>query len=253
MNLLILMAGSSDSFQAAGYLYPKPLYEFSGKPLLQHVLENLNPLFSLCSSVIVAVRRAENAKHHTGAVVQLLFPSVKLLQVPDGTAGAACTALLAADLLAESEPLIIVNGDQILRTDLPGAIKSFQSNGLDGGILVFNDVHPKWSFVKTDPQGLVVEASEKRPISNLATAGFYYFAKAGSFVAAAQSMILKGASVDGLFYVCPAYNEMILTGKRIGVLKIDKRDYVSLTTLQLCEHYEAVLAAAPYHEKAQPR
>lgn len=253
MNLLILMAGSSDSFQEAGYLYPKPLYEISGKPLLQHVLENLAPLFPICNSVIVAVRQAENAKHHTGAVVQLLLPSAHLLEVPDGTAGAACTALLAADLLVESEPLVIANGDQILRTDLPAAIESFQSTGFDGGILVFNDVHPRWSFVKTDSDGFVVEAAEKRPISNLATTGFYYFSKAGSFIRATQSMILKGASVNGLFYVCPAYNEMILAGSRIGVRKIEKQNYISLATLRLCEHYEKVLSAAPDYEDTQTR
>jgi hypothetical protein len=83
----------------------------------------------------------------------------------------------------------------------------------------------------------VVEAAEKRPISRLATAGFYYFARGRSFVRAVQQMILKDAAVEGGFYVCPAYNELLLENARIGIHPIPRSDYFSLATPQGAQAY----------------
>ena len=84
--------------------------------------------------------------------------------------------------------------------------------------------------VKCDEQGFVIETAEKRPISKLATAGFYYFARGADFVAGATSMIKKDAQVNGLFYICPVYNEMILQQKKIGVHQVPKEAYRTLST-----------------------
>ena len=75
---------------------------------------------------------------------------------------------------------------------------------------------------------MVIEAAEKRPISNEATTGFYYFKRAGDFVEAACSMIEKKASVNEKYYICPSYNEMILKGKKVGIFHIDKDNYFNL-------------------------
>ena len=53
---------------------------------------------------------------------------------------------------------------------------------MDGGVIVFDSVHPRWSFVRVDKAGFVIETAEKRPISRLATAGFYYFRRGADFV-----------------------------------------------------------------------
>jgi hypothetical protein len=103
-------------------------------------------------------------------------------------------------------------------------------------------VHPRWSFVRCSEDGLVVETAEKRPISNLATAGCYYFARSRDFVIAAQSMIRNGASVNDAFYICPVYNELVLQNMKIGVHKIVREQYASLATPQNVESYQARLA-----------
>jgi dTDP-glucose pyrophosphorylase len=242
MNVLVLMAGGSSGFHEAGYPFPKSLIEVDGKPIVRHVIEHLAPLLDATNHLTVMVRRDENAKYYIGAVVNLLCPAASVLEVQGETSGAACTALLAVDLIDNQDPLVIINGDQLIRADLKEAIGDFQRRGLDGGIVVFDDIHPRWSFVKCGEDGLVIEAAEKRPISRNATAGFYYFKSGSDFVLAAQSMILKGASVGGLFYVCPAYNELILRNRRIGVHRIDKRQYVSLATPQNVQAFEREFA-----------
>lgn len=231
MNVVVLMSGSSQAFKDAGYLYPKNLVDIGGRPLVQRVLEHLKPLSALQARFICVLRHDENRRHHTGQVIRLLEPSAQLVEVTGNTSGAACSALLAVDMINNDDPLLIVNGDQLLlEVDLPSVVKDFQSRALDGGLIVFEDIHPRWSFVKCDAHGQVVETAEKRPISNLATAGFYYFSRGSDFVIAATEMIKKDAHVDGIFYICPTYNELILRQKNIGVHKVPRKCYRSLAS-----------------------
>ena len=71
----------------------------------------------------------------------------------------------------------------------------------------------------------MIEASEKNPISNNATAGFYWFRRGAQFVEAAKNLIRKGAHVNGNFYICPTYNELILKGQLVGVFTVDAKVY----------------------------
>lgn len=241
LNVLILMAGPGGNFEREGYAFPKNLFELSGKPLIEHVLQGLDSLQRFDPRLICAVKKEENDRFYTASVIQLVRPGALVYTVNGDTAGAACTALLGVEHINSDDPLIIVNGDQLLDVDLAQVVEGFEQRGLDGGILVFEGVHPRWSFVKCGPDGLVVEAAEKRPISNLATAGFYYFRKGCDFVAAAMDMIRKDAEVGGLFYVCPAFNELILRQKRIGVCLIDKSQYFPLTSPKEVKEYESAL------------
>lgn len=241
MNILLLMAGPSDAFREAGYAYPKNLIEINGLPLMQRVTDSLAPLHRQCNQVISLVQEEEDSRYHTGEVLHLLIPSAIVLHVQAPTKGAACTALLAIEHINNKEPLLIVNGDQIVVADLVEIVNNFKQRKLDGGIVVFDAVHPRWSYVKCNDEGFVVEAAEKRPISNLATAGLYYFAQGANFVSSVMNMIKKDAQVEGNFYVCPCYNEMILQQARIGISKIPRNCYFSLSHPQGVQAYEDYL------------
>jgi len=245
MNILLLQAGSSEKYREAGYAFPKNLVEIAGQPVIQRVIDNLQPLRQPAGRFICVLRQDEMLKHHTHMVVDLLCPGTPVCQVTGDTKGAACSALLAIGHINNDAPLIITNGDQVLLADLPAAIADFQTRRLDGGVIVFDDVHPRWSYVRCNAEGLVIEAAEKRPISRLATAGFYYFAHGRDFVRATMRMILKDAHVDGAFYVCPAYNELLLENARIGVHPIPRSAYFSLATPQGAQAYAAHLQKSP--------
>jgi len=246
MNVLVLMAGDSEAFREAGYAYPKNLVEVDGLPLLQRVVESLQSLRDDTNARFTfLVPTEENRHYHTADVLRLLIPDAIVLEAPGKTAGAACTALLAVGAINDGEPLLIANGDQIVRADLPAVVRDFRERHLDGGTVVFDAVHPRWSYVRCDPQtGLVVETAEKRPISRMATAGLYYFARGTDFVRATMDMIKKDAHVGGNFYICPVYNELILRQARIGVFAIDRHDYFSLANPRSVQDYEDHLKAA---------
>lgn len=244
MNILVPMAGDSKRFEEAGYSFPKNLVEIDGLPIVEHVIEHLRPLIDDGASLTCLIRDSEDKKFHTGDVVRLLVDGATVVRVPALDSGAACTALLAVEHLREDEPLLVVNGDQILSHDLAAVVNDFETRGLDGGAVVFHAVHPRWSYVKTGDDGLVVEAAEKRPISTKATAGCYWYRHAGDFVAAVMNMIRKDAHVDGRFYICPAFNEMILEQAKIGVFEIDRDEYHSLATPQGARQYEERIVAS---------
>ena len=126
---------------------------------------------------------------------------------------------------------------------LDAIVAGFERRGLDAGVVVFEGVHPRWSYVRVDDAGFVIEASEKRPISRLATAGAYWFARGADFVECAMAMITKDAHVGGLFYVCPTLNEMVLRNRLVGIHRIERTAYLSLHDPQALAGFEAHLAS----------
>jgi CTP:molybdopterin cytidylyltransferase MocA len=244
MRLVVLMAGDSGVFEVAGSSYPKNLVEIDGEPLVQRVIEALEPLIETADKSIFLVREEEDRRHHTGDVIRLLVPDAEVIGVPNLESGAACTALHAIGQIDRDEPVLVFNGDQVVDADLPAIVAGFERAELDGGVVTFDAVHPRWSYVRTGDDGLVLEAAEKRPISRLATAGTYWFRRGGDFIDGVMSMIRKDASVDGSFYICPVYNELILRGRRIGTHHIARDHYFSLASLHGVDTYEEHLARA---------
>lgn len=225
MKTLMLSAGGNGAFADPAYLYPKNLVEVGGQPLIRHAIDNLSSLASH-GRLVVVLRREEAQAFHTPRVISLIEPTAECVLVGE-TTGAASSALLAIEHADLEEPLLVCNGDQVINADLPAVVDGFANSDLDAGVITFDAVHPRWSYVRVQ-DGLVIEASEKRPISTSATAGFYWFRRAANFFSAAMSMINKGGSVDDVYYVCPTLNELVLDGKRIGTHAVDRTQYFSL-------------------------
>ena len=116
----------------------------------------------------------------------------------------------------------MANSDQFLEWDSNEFMYSMVADDVDGGIVSFEATHPKWSFAKLGEDGFVTEVAEKKPISNIATVGVYYWRKGSDYVKYAEQMIDKDIRTNGEFYVCPVYNEAIDDDKKIKVFSIDK-------------------------------
>jgi dTDP-glucose pyrophosphorylase len=214
MNIVIPMAGQGSRFQAAGYTFPKPLIDVNHKPMIQVVTDNL----ALDGKHIFLVLKDHYDKYSLKYLLPLIVQprAAEIVQVDQVTQGAACTVLLARDLIDNDDELVIANSDQWVDWDSRHFLNYMRTREADGGILTFLSTHPKWSFVKVDElSSRIVEVAEKRPISNVATVGVYYFRHGRDFVAAADRMIRNNERVNNEFYVAPTYNEMIADGKSI--------------------------------------
>lgn len=237
MNILILAAGQA-SFESADGDYPLCIAEIGGKPLIELLVMAASAAGA--PNLIFALRQHDIRRFHLDNVVELLAPGASVVHVPEQTKGAACTALLAAGSIDNQEELLIIAGNELLDVDFSTILEDFRGRKLDAGTVTFSSVHPRYSYVRLDADQLVVEAAEKNPISRLATAGFYWFARGADFVRAAQGMIRKGASVNDLFFICPALNELILEQARIGTFAIDASQYHPLKTELQWTQYGAV-------------
>jgi HAD superfamily hydrolase (TIGR01509 family) len=211
LNVLIPMAGAGSRFEKAGYTFPKPLIEVRNKPMIQVVVENLN----LDANYIYVVQKAHREKYNLDTLLNLLTPGCKIVETDGLTEGAACTALLAKEYIDNDNPLFFANSDQFVEWDSNEFMYKMQETDADGGIVTFTATHPKWSFAKTDKNGLVTEVAEKNPISDIATVGYYYWKYGSDFVKYAEQMIEKNIRVNNEFYVCPVFNQAIEDCKQI--------------------------------------
>ena len=205
------MAGEGRSFQDAGYSFPKPLIDIDGKTMIQMVVENIN----VAGNYIFICKKEHYEKYSMFELLNLMSSGCKIVQVSEKTEGAAKTLLLAKELINNDDELIIANSDQWLDWNPNHFLSFLRSKNADGGIVTFISTHPRWSFAKVDNDGLITEVAEKKPISNIATAGIYYFKHGKDFVWAAEQMIEKNIRFNNEFYYAPAFNEMIGKQKRI--------------------------------------
>jgi len=218
MNVLIPMAGAGSRFALAGYTFPKPLIEVNGKPMIQVVVDNLN----VDAHFIFIVQKEHYEKYNLKSVLNLIAPGCDIVQVDGLTEGAACTTLLAKELINNDEPLLMANSDQFVEWNSNECLYAFTADSIDGGIVTFESTHPKWSFAKLGNDGFVSEVAEKNPISNIATVGIYYWSHGSDYVKYAEQMISKNVRVNNEFYVCPVFNEAIGDGKKIRVKNIER-------------------------------
>ena len=237
LNILIPMGGDN-VFAGEEFQFPKPLIEIDGRPLIELVVDCFSSI-SGDKRYIFTVNAADCQKHHLDDVLRLISgESSVVIQLEKGTKGAACSALMAVDYIDSDDELLISNSDHVIEHALENIINEFKSRGCDAGVACFDSVHPKWSFVRLDDEGNVVEAAEKRPLSRNAIAGLYYFRKGRDFVQSAMRMIEKDANVNGSFYVAPAMNEMILAGQRIATYSIPNESYHNFYSPHKIKEYE---------------
>ena len=233
LNIVIPMAGLGSRFAKAGYRDPKPFIDALGVPMILRVTDNLTP-YQPYRFIFLARRE------HESYIRQHMSFATNIIYVDKVTEGAACTVLLAKDLINTDCPLVIANSDQLVEwndetktkqarefgprywresNNLQDMINNAMSDTLDAMIATFHANHPKWSYAKTKG-GLVTEVAEKKVISNNATVGVYYYKNGSEFVTAAELMMKKNIRVNNEFHVCPVFNEMIARGRKIGIYPV---------------------------------
>jgi HAD superfamily hydrolase (TIGR01509 family) len=218
MNVLIPCAGHGSRFADAGYTFPKLLIDVNGKPMIQVVVENLN----INANFIFIVRQEHYDTYNLKSLLNIIAPNCKIVTVNEVTEGACCTTLLAEKYIDNDNPLVIANSDQFMQWRSGEFYHSLNSDNIDGSIVCFENIHPKWSYVKTNEYGNVTEVAEKKVISNQATTGVYFYKKGSDYVKYSKQMIEKNIRTNNEFYVCPVFNEFIGDGKIIKTFTVDK-------------------------------
>lgn len=227
MLVLIPMAGAGTRFSKAGYVQPKPFIPVrDGKPMIQCVLENLN----FRGAHYIFIMQEDYLKNYgmkfrcfvDEVLLERKQQTYSIITVKGLTEGAAQTALAAKNLINTHESLLIANSDQIVKYSKPNFEILTKHTNADAAVWTFNAASPKWSYIKVDSEFNGTEVAEKKPISNIATCGIYWYARSMDFLKYAEQMIAKDIRVNNEYYIAPVYNELIQDGKTLIPFYVEK-------------------------------
>ena len=217
------MAGRGSRFAKEGFLAPKPLISVGGKPMIKWVLDNVDSPVVDATFIFLVLREHED-KYGISASLEACKPGrVRFVYVEAVTEGAACTALLARELVNDDTPLLIANSDQFVEWSCDGFWEQMlaERETRAGNVLCFhvpralNDV--KWSYAAVDDQQLITDIQEKVVISEHATVGIYYWRRGRDYVRHADDMVARGLKSNGEYYVAPVYNLAIAEGAKFSL------------------------------------
>lgn len=253
-RIILPMAGHGKRFAEAGYTSDKPLIEVNGKTLLEWSLDCIPRTWQRIGILRAEQRDPDLEELFLHKYGQYLVHH--LLYLPGSTRGAAMTVLSAALALPPEAPVAVMNCDQYFECDLDAVTGDAMARGWDGYILTFGEGQPwpgpAWSYAVCDAWDQVTEVVEKpkTAISEHATVGFYWWRRAGDLVLAICEMIAKHITVNGEYYLAPAYNRILTDehGRRTNriVKVVPVQHFVGLGTPEQVRSFEqAALVREP--------
>ena len=240
MQIVITASGSgSDNFLQAGFLLPKNLVSFKGKPILDFVVEQYK---HLKCPITITLNKSECLEFGTDQIILERHPAVRVLQIPDGNRGALCSALLGTDA-SISGRLIIVPGDSVTQKLPAEIVERIISEDADAGTVVFRSDSPRWSYVRTDSNNHVLEIAEKKVISGFATTGLFYFRDVATFIDGATWALVNSTNLKGRYYVSHSLHKLLSMQKTVVAQPVkNSRNYLSFSSpaelAQRLEEYE---------------
>jgi NDP-sugar pyrophosphorylase family protein len=249
LTIVVPMAGRGSRFADAGYDMPKPLIDVAGRTMIEWVIENLRP--SRAHRFVFLCLTEHIGRFDVAERLTEWAPGCEVVPVSGVTEGAACTVLLARELIDGGGPLMIANSDQWVTARIDDYLAETDAPETDGLIMTMKANDPKWSFARLDDHGLTLEVVEKVVVSDEATVGIYNFARGSAFVSGADSMIKQDLRVNGEFYVAPVYNELISAGATIRVHNIGDVEN-AMWGLGTPTDLDAFLGSSHAHAKPHP-
>lgn len=228
MNIVILAAGLGTRFK--DFILPKPLIDVNGQPMLTQAIRTLG----IDGYHLFVIRHDQYIRQTFNAVAAALNEYC-IYPINYVTEGAAATALLLKTYINNDQELIITNCDQVMNWDSDKALTELRK--YDAGVVTINNDDPKHSYVELK-NGLAVKFAEKEVISEYALTGIHYWKQGSDFVTSAEEMIAKNLrAANGEFYIAPTYNQLINSGKRVGIYNIEESYINFVGTPQDLERY----------------
>jgi beta-phosphoglucomutase-like phosphatase (HAD superfamily)/molybdopterin-guanine dinucleotide biosynthesis protein A len=171
INIIIPLGGKGERFASQGFSVPKALIPIYGKPMLFHVIDNLN-INTNDNIVIVYNNILDN--YQFSDLVRTKYPRIKLVRLVQQTSGASETVLAGISELQYNK-ILVLDCDTIYTYDVVSAFRASQYSS------VFYTVKsplepPIYSYITLDTNNKILDIAEKVKISNNANTGAYGFA-----------------------------------------------------------------------------
>ena len=190
----------------------KPLIDVNGVPMFVHATRCAKYKFT---DYIFIVRKEHNLK----PIIKQYYPDAHVIEIDYTTEGTACTLMLAKQHWQDGSSIFVSNCDQHIEYTGDWCWTKW-----DGAIACFDcpEQANKWSYAQTNSAGFVTRVAEKDPISELATAGWYYWQDGRQFEQSVVDMMAANDRVNNEFYTCPTYNYLLKQGCAVKTFTVDK-------------------------------
>lgn len=211
MKIVVIMAGSGERFQKAGYTDSKPLIKVHEKTMIEHVVNMFsgeNNFVFICNNEHLRNTNMEN-------VLKSIKPSAQVIGVDSKKLGPVWDTLQALqknDFLKDDEPVIVTYCDFSVWWDYEDFKRTVVETGCDAAAVSYKGFHPHllgpqlYASMRVDDNNWMLECREKfsfteNKMDSFQQAGSFYFAK-GAFIKKYFSEVVKrNLSVNGEYYV----------------------------------------------------
>jgi glucose-1-phosphate thymidylyltransferase len=211
MKVILPVAGKGTRLLPVTREVPKPLVRVAGRPVLDYVMDRLEPL-DIEELIFITGHLKEAVEEYVTANYDLPARFVEQ-KVQDGTAGAVHLARPYVD-----GPVMIIFVDTVFDADL-----SLVDTVAAEGIIWAKEVedYQRFGVVVTDENGHMQRIVEKpsEPISKLANIGLYYI-RDWETLFAGIDRTLAGPQMKGEWFLTDAFQYMIDQGKRLYTAEV---------------------------------
>lgn len=236
MKAVIPVAGVGSRLKPHTHVVPKVLMHVAGKPILGHILDELQKL-DIKDIIFVTGHMGEKIKEFVGSYTTLSAAYVEQKE-PLGLGHAIYTA----SALFGNEPILIILGDTVFDADFRNAINRDQT--CIGVKAVENP--RRFGIVELNGKGKVKSLVEKdeNPKSNLAIVGIYYITNPLLLKECLEEIVAKNMRSAGEFQLTDALNLMVKRGEEISTFEVKgwydcgKPETVLATNRVLLEKYK---------------
>lgn len=213
LALVMPMAGRGSRFRQDGRATPKPLIELAGRPFFAWAVDSVARAVAIRELVFVVLEE-HVAEFDIEARVRAVYPTARVVAIPEVTAGAAETAAVGVSHLETPGPFAVNDCDHaFLAEGLGGVVDALGRGGAAGALLGFRADSPAYSYVRFGADGAVAGTVEKEVVSPFAIAGCYLFADPGAF--AGQFARYRADCPYGELFLSGVYNTIIAEGGRV--------------------------------------
>ena len=231
-SLIIPMAGNGKRFLDEGYKLIKPLIPVSGKPMFVQAVQDL-PSFK---NIVFVIRSDMVEKEKIIKTINQYYPDAFIKILPEITKGQACTALEGIDLISKelkkSPGYITISAcDNGSIYDLDTLQKIKNDKNVD--IIIWGAKnHPHalrnpnmYGWIKEDKNGKIIKISVKKPISEdlkeSIVIGTFSFRNQNIYRRIVKSLISRGGTVNGEYYIDSCINDAIKLGLNCYLFEVE--------------------------------
>jgi glucose-1-phosphate thymidylyltransferase len=212
---IIPAAGVGTRLRPHTYTLPKALLYVAGKPIISHILDDVVPL-GPSRIVLIVGYKGELIE----AYVKRQYPKLPVDFVfQEERRGIGHAVDLTRAVADHGEPLLIVLGDTIIKTDLQ-AVVARKTNVL--GVKEVDD--PRRFGVCEVTAGRITRLVEKPqdPPSNLALVGLYFLRQGPQLFEAVREIIDRNITTNNEYQITDALQLMITRGAEFAPFVIDE-------------------------------